>query len=88
VHLNDITSLLSIMKIYQAVQKLVMGHTHTHTETDRQTCDLISLLYFLESGLKIHSVHCKYTVSPGLNLTAFIYKTLVSGSVNFSLLRC
>jgi hypothetical protein len=35
------------MKIYQAVQKVLVG------ETDRQTGDLISLLSFLESGLKV-----------------------------------
>jgi hypothetical protein len=34
------------MKIYQAVQKLLVG------DTDRQTGDLISLLSFVESGLK------------------------------------
>jgi hypothetical protein len=37
------------MKIYQAVQKLLVGGT----QRDRQTGDLISLLSFLESRLKI-----------------------------------
>jgi hypothetical protein len=37
------------MKIYQAVQKLLVGGT----QTDRQTGDLIILLSFLESRLKI-----------------------------------
>jgi hypothetical protein len=59
--LNGINSLLNNMKIYQAVQKLLVGacththtntHTNTHTHTDRQTGDLISLLSFLESRLK------------------------------------
>jgi hypothetical protein len=36
------------MKIYQAVQKLLLGGT----QTDRETGDLISLLSFLESMLK------------------------------------
>jgi len=50
--LNGITSLPNIMKIYQTVQKLLVGeHTDTHTHTDRQTGDLISLLSFLESRL-------------------------------------
>jgi hypothetical protein len=38
------------MKIYKAVQKLLMGDTHTDRHT--QTGDLISLYLFLESGLK------------------------------------
>jgi hypothetical protein len=37
------------MKNYQAVQKLLMGGT----QSDRQTGDLISLLSFMESRLKI-----------------------------------
>jgi hypothetical protein len=42
------------MKIYHAVHKLLVGgHTDEWTETDRQTGDLISLLSFLESRLKI-----------------------------------
>jgi hypothetical protein len=49
------------MKIYQAIQKLLVGDTQTHThierererERDRQTGDLITLLSFLESTLKI-----------------------------------
>jgi hypothetical protein len=45
--LNAITSIPNFMKIYQAVQKLLVG------DTDRQTGDLISLLSFLESRLKI-----------------------------------
>jgi hypothetical protein len=48
--LNGITSLPNIMKIYQAVQNLLLGDTHTHRHT--QTGDLISLLSFLESRLK------------------------------------
>jgi hypothetical protein len=36
------------MKIYQAVQKLLVGYTQTHT---RETGDLISLLSFFESRL-------------------------------------
>jgi hypothetical protein len=57
--LSGITTLPNIMKIYEAVQKLLVGHTDTHTntdkhrQTDRQTGDLISLLSFLESRLKI-----------------------------------
>jgi hypothetical protein len=37
------------MKNYQAFQKLLMGDT----QSDRQTGDLISLLSFMESRLKI-----------------------------------
>jgi hypothetical protein len=45
--LNGITSVPNLMKIYQMVQKLLVG------DTNRQTGDLISLLSFLESRLKI-----------------------------------
>jgi hypothetical protein len=41
------------MKIHQLVQKLLVGHTHTHT----QAGDLISLLSFLESRLENHIYH-------------------------------
>jgi hypothetical protein len=64
VNLNGITSLPNIMKIYIAVQKLLVGDihtyrqtdrdTHTHTHTDIQTADLISLLSFLASRLKMY----------------------------------
>jgi hypothetical protein len=47
--LNGITSTLNFTKTYQAVQKLLVGDRQTH----RQTGDLISLLSFLESSLKI-----------------------------------
>jgi hypothetical protein len=42
------------MKIYKAVQKLLVGDTYTQAgrQTDRQTGDLISVLSFLESRLK------------------------------------
>jgi hypothetical protein len=49
--LNGITSVPNFTKIYNAVQKLLVGDTHTHTYTDRQTGDLISLLSFFESRL-------------------------------------
>jgi hypothetical protein len=46
---NGITSLLNVIKIYQLVQKLLGGDTHTH----RQTGDLTSLTFlFEESRLK------------------------------------
>jgi hypothetical protein len=45
--LNGITSVPNFMKIYQAVQKLLVGDTQTDTHRD-----LISLLSFLESVLK------------------------------------
>jgi len=54
--LNGITSLPNIMKIYKAVQKLLVGDTQTDRQSDRQTGDLISLLSFLESRLKIMSM--------------------------------
>jgi hypothetical protein len=38
-------------EVYQAVQRLLSGDTGT--QTDRQAGDLISLLSFLESSLKI-----------------------------------
>jgi uncharacterized iron-regulated protein len=37
IHLNGVTSLQNIMKIYQAVQKLLVGDTHAHTHRHRQT---------------------------------------------------
>jgi hypothetical protein len=46
VPLNAINSLPNIVKIYPAVQKLLVWDTHT------QTGDLISILSFLESRLK------------------------------------
>jgi hypothetical protein len=45
--LNGIPSVPNFIKIYQAVQKLLVGG-HTDRHTDRQTCDLISLLSFLK----------------------------------------
>jgi hypothetical protein len=45
--LNVITSVPNFMKMYQAVQKLLVWDT----QTDRQTFNLISLLSFLESRL-------------------------------------
>jgi hypothetical protein len=47
--LNVITSITNILKIYQAVQKILVGDIERHT----QTGDLISLLSFLESRIKI-----------------------------------
>jgi hypothetical protein len=44
--LNDIISVPNFMKIYQAVQKLLVR------DTDGQIGDLISILSFLESKLK------------------------------------
>jgi hypothetical protein len=45
---NGMTSVPNLMKIYHAVQKLLVGdpqtQTHTHTQTDRQAGGLISLL--------------------------------------------
>jgi hypothetical protein len=47
----------NIVKIYEAVQKLLVEHArthaHTHTHTHTETGDLISLLSFFGSGLKI-----------------------------------
>jgi hypothetical protein len=40
--LNGITSIPNFMKIYQAVQKILVGDT----QTDKQTGDMISLLSF------------------------------------------
>jgi hypothetical protein len=40
--MNGIISVPNFMKIYQAVQKLLVGDTQTHT--DRQTGDSISLI--------------------------------------------
>jgi hypothetical protein len=51
--LNGITSVPNFMKIYQAVQKLLVGDTVRLTQTDTQASDLISPLSFLESRLKI-----------------------------------
>jgi hypothetical protein len=46
------------MKIYQTVQNVLVG-----TQTGRQTCDLISLLSFLESRLKRSLCHRSFTPS-------------------------
>jgi hypothetical protein len=48
--INDITSVPNFMKIYQAVQTLSVGDT----QIDSQIGDLISLLSFLESRLKMN----------------------------------
>jgi hypothetical protein len=48
VPLNGITSIPNFMKIYNVVQKLLVGDT----QTDKETGDFISLLSFLESRLK------------------------------------
>jgi hypothetical protein len=45
----------NFMKIYQAVQKLLMGDA----QTERQTGDLISLLSFLGSRLKMNELNMK-----------------------------
>jgi hypothetical protein len=49
VPLNGITSVPNFIKIYHAVQKLLVGDTET--QTYRQTGDLISLRSYLESTL-------------------------------------
>jgi hypothetical protein len=48
--LNVIISIPNFMKIYKAVQKLLMVDPHTDRHT--QIGDLISMYLFLESGLK------------------------------------
>jgi hypothetical protein len=49
---NGITCLPNFMEIHQSVQTLLVdGHTETHT--GRQDGDLISILSFLESILKM-----------------------------------
>jgi hypothetical protein len=48
--LNGITSVPNFMRIYKAVQNLLVQDTHS--QKDRQTGDLTSILSFLESGLK------------------------------------
>jgi hypothetical protein len=54
---HHITCLPNFIKIYLSFQKLLVGdtytHTHTHTHRHTQTGDLINLLLFLESKLKI-----------------------------------
>jgi hypothetical protein len=40
------------MKIYQVVQKLLLGDTQTDRQTDTKTGSLMSLLSFLERRLK------------------------------------
>jgi hypothetical protein len=51
VPLNSITSIPNFIKIYQAVQKFLVGDTQR--QTDIQTGDLISLLSLLEGRLKM-----------------------------------
>jgi hypothetical protein len=67
--LSGITSVSNFMKIYQAVQKLLVG---THRQTDRQSGDSISLLSFLDSKLKFADFH-------SLPRTSEIHK---SGQIN------
>jgi hypothetical protein len=55
VPLNDVTSVQYFIQIYQAVHKLLVGDRQTHRQEDRHTSDLISLLSFLESRLKMLS---------------------------------
>jgi hypothetical protein len=50
--LDDIKSVPNFMKIYQAVQKLLVRGTQTDKQTRRQTGDLISVLPFFETRLK------------------------------------
>jgi hypothetical protein len=47
--MHGINCLPNFMKIYQSVQTLLLGYTHT--DTHRQDGDLISLFPFLESRL-------------------------------------
>jgi hypothetical protein len=52
--LNDINSMPNFMKIYGAVQTLLSeAHRQTDKQTHTHTGDLISLLRFIESRLKI-----------------------------------
>jgi hypothetical protein len=51
--LNGVTSVPNFTNFYQAVQKLLVGEH----QTDRRTGDLISLLSFLESRLKMLRLH-------------------------------
>jgi hypothetical protein len=61
VPLNGIITLPNIMKIYQAVQKLLV--------VDTQTGDLISLLSFLENRLIMKSV---FTFCNSVNVFMFV----------------
>jgi hypothetical protein len=54
--LNGITCLSDFMKMYQSVQKLLLGDTQTGIHTHTQNGDLINLLLFLESRLKINMI--------------------------------
>jgi hypothetical protein len=56
VSLYGVTSAPNFMKLYQAVQKLLVGDIQTDTHADRRTGDLISLLSFLKSKLKMNTV--------------------------------
>jgi hypothetical protein len=53
---SSLPSLTNTMKMYQAVQKLLVGDTQTdgqtHTHTHTKPGDLISLLSFLESRIR------------------------------------
>jgi hypothetical protein len=42
---DRMTSLLNFIKIYQLVQKLLVGDTQTDRRTDRQAGDFISLTF-------------------------------------------
>jgi hypothetical protein len=59
VPLNGITSQPVLMKIYQAVQKILVG--------DTQTGDFISILSFVEIRLKRKSVKNKFAHFPCIN---------------------
>jgi hypothetical protein len=86
--LNGITSLPNIMKIYQAVQKLLVGHTHTHTHTE--TGDLISLLSFLEGRLKNCNISSSGMLPHVTNkmFHSFVLRTRMSQTINHSINSC
>jgi hypothetical protein len=54
IEVSCIISLQSFIQICRPVQNLLGGHTDTYIQTDGQTCDLISLLSFLECKLKLY----------------------------------
>jgi hypothetical protein len=61
---KGINSLPNLIKIYQEAKKLLVGHT----QTDRQTGDLINLLLLLERRLKIKASLIHDVKSLGMSL--------------------
>jgi hypothetical protein len=77
--LNGITSNQNFIKIYQAVQKLLGG---IDRQTDRDTGDLINLLSFWESRVKMRNVIMPFYTKINAQLLQQMIATL-RGKIKF-----